>query len=132
VADEQAAAALPHGYPFRLLDRVGGGAVEVLVAGNAAQLRGAAELPPFLAVEVMAQAALVTLASTAASDDSPSGGLLAGVESVVVHAPLRAGDRLRAHATLLVRMGALVKVRCELRRGAELVVEGGLLLALSS
>ena len=128
---------LPHGYPFRLLDRVADGSVVVLVAANAAQLRGASELPPMLAVEVMAQAALVVLASAGGefsdaerAGEAPRVGLLAGIDSAVFHAPLRAGDRVRAQAALLGRMGPIVKVRCELRRDDELVAEAGLLLAL--
>ena len=122
---------LPHAYPFRLVDRLADGGVGVVVTADAAQLRGGAELPVMLAVEVMAQAALVVLApADAGAGEAPSGGLLAGLDEVSFHAPLVAGDGLRASATVLARMGALVKVRCELRRGDELVVEGGLLLAL--
>jgi 3-hydroxymyristoyl/3-hydroxydecanoyl-(acyl carrier protein) dehydratase len=85
-----------------------------------------------LAVEVMAQAALLVLGSAVDGDEAAGGGLLAGLDTVTLHAPLRPGDRLRAQAELLARMGPLVKVRCALRRGEALVVEGSLLLALGT
>jgi len=124
---------LPHEYPFRLLDRRADGTVVVMVAGNAAQLRGADELPAFLAVELLAQSALFALVEPSGErDPSDRGlGLLAGVQDVQFHSPLRPGDRLSVAATLLARLGALSKVRAELRRGDELVVEGELLLAMA-
>jgi 3-hydroxyacyl-[acyl-carrier-protein] dehydratase len=124
---------LPHEYPFRLLDRHADGTVAVLVTGNAAQLRGADELPAFLAVELLAQSALLALGESAGDTATSGGGLglLAGVQEVQFHAPLRPGDRLSVHATVLARLGALSKVRAELRRGDELVVEGELLLAMA-
>ncbi len=124
---------LPHEYPFRLLDRRADGTVVVLVSGNAAQVRGADELPAFLAVEVLAQSALFALVEPSGERDSSHRrlGLLAGVQDVRFHAPLRPGDRVSVAATLLARLGALSKVRAELRRGDELVVEGELLLAMA-
>jgi 3-hydroxyacyl-[acyl-carrier-protein] dehydratase len=124
---------LPHEYPFRLLDRRADGTAVVLVSGNAAQLRGADELPAFLAVEVLAQSALFALVEPSGEHESTRGGLglLAGVQDVQFHAPLRPGDRVSVAATLLARLGALSKVRAELRRGDELVVEGELLLAMA-
>ena len=124
---------LPHEYPFRLLDRRADGTVVVLVTGNAVQLRGAHELPSFLAVELLAQSTLFALAAPDAETPPQGGGLgmLAGVQDVQFHAPLRVGDRLDAAATLIARLGPLSKVRAELRRGDEVVVEGELLLAMT-
>ncbi len=123
---------LPHAYPFRLLDRRADGMVGVLISGNASQLRGAAELPAFLAVEVMAQSALVALPEPASGDAPKEGGLglLAGVRDVLFHAPLRPGDVLTAGATLVARLGPLLKIRAELRRDDSVVAEGELLLAM--
>ncbi len=122
---------LPHAYPFRLLDRRADGSVGVLISSNAAQLRGTVELPAFLAVEVLAQSALVALAGPGEDAASAGGlGLLAGVQEVRFHAPLRPGDVVAARAALLGRLGPLLKVRVELRRSDELVVEGELLLAM--
>ena len=128
---------LPHAYPFRLLDRRADGTVVLLVSANASQLRGAEALPAFLAVETLAQAALLALPGAAgdaagggAAAAAPTGGLLAGLESVRFHDALRPGDRLLASATLLARLGRLIKVRAELRRDEQVVVEGELLLAV--
>jgi predicted hotdog family 3-hydroxylacyl-ACP dehydratase len=121
----------PHAYPFRLLDPAPDGGVGVLVTANAAQVRGAGALPAFLAVEVMAQAALVALPAPDQATDAPRGGLLAGVEAVRLLVPLRAGDRLVARAAVLARLGPLIKVRAELLRGAEVVADAQLLIALT-
>jgi 3-hydroxyacyl-[acyl-carrier-protein] dehydratase len=123
---------LPHAYPFRLLDRRADGTVGVLVSGNAAQLRGAPALPAFLAVEVLAQTALMALPEAASGGAPKAGGLglLAGVQEVQFHSPLRPGDVLTAGATLVARLGPLLKVRAELRRDDTLVAEGELLLAM--
>ena len=125
---------LPHGFPFRLVDRGDAAAgLPLLWTVNGALDRGAGELPPTLAIEMMAQAALVLLAregGAGAAGESAGAGLLAGVEGVVFHAPLRPGDRLEAHATLAGRFGRLVKVRTRLEREGAAVVEGELLLAL--
>jgi 3-hydroxymyristoyl/3-hydroxydecanoyl-(acyl carrier protein) dehydratase len=105
--------------------------VRIEITTNAAALRGAAELPPMLAVEMLAQAALVALPGPPeAGGDGPRQGLLAGVENVCWHGPLRPGDQLQVSAALLGRLGTLVKARVELRRGTETVVEAELLLAL--
>jgi len=123
---------LPHAYPFRLLDRRADGTVAVWISGNAAQLRGADELPPFLAVEVLAQSALVALREpmSSAAPKEPGLGLLAGIQDVQFHAPLRPGDVLTVAATLVARLGPLLKIRAELRRDDAIVVEGELLLAM--
>lgn len=126
---------LPHGYPFLLLDRGpdGGaskGEIEVLVSANAALLRGASGLPPFLALEVMAQAALMALPASGGAASAARGGMLAGVESVTLQRPLRAGDRALVRAVVVGRLGPVVKVRAELRCDDETIAEGELLLVL--
>jgi 3-hydroxymyristoyl/3-hydroxydecanoyl-(acyl carrier protein) dehydratase len=114
-----------------LLDRRGDGTVVLSITSGASWLRGAGELPATLAVEALAQAAIAALAPAQGddADRGASGGVLAGIDSVRFHAALVAGDRLEARATLLGRLGALVKVHAELRRGDVIVVEGDLLLA---
>ena len=122
---------LPHAYPFRLVEASADGTVTVLVTLNAAWSRGGAELPRFLAVEALAQSAILALAGTGETPGASRGGLLAGLDDVRFALPLRAGDRLEARATLLGRLGPLVKVRGELRRDGEVAVEADLLLALT-
>jgi 3-hydroxymyristoyl/3-hydroxydecanoyl-(acyl carrier protein) dehydratase len=123
---------MPHAYPFRLLERGPGddGALPLRWTVNGALDRGLGAMPPVLAVEMLAQAALVLLGG-AGDAGGGGGGLLAGVEEVAFHAPLRAGDRLEAHATVTGRFGRLVKARAWIARGGDTVVEGELLLALS-
>ena len=131
---------LPHGYPFRFVEGTGPGAVaHVLVTRNGATLRGGDALPPFLLVEMMAQAALLVLPQSS-GDDAPSAasgthrpraGVLAGVEAVRFEEPVRAGDRLQATATLRGRLGGVIKAAVELRRGEQVVAAGDLLLALA-
>ena len=58
------------------------------------------------------------------------GGMLAGVESLTVRRPLRAGDHALARASVVGRLGALVKVRAELVCDDETIAEGELLLVL--
>ena len=122
---------LPHAYPFRLVEGRADGSVWVLVTIDAAWSRGVAELPRFLAVEALAQSAILALAGSGEAPGAARGGLLAGLDDVRFVLPLMAGDRLEARATLLGRLGPLVKVRGELRRDGEIAVEADLLLALT-
>lgn len=123
---------LPHAYPFRLVDRAGDGAGQPVAwtVGGALD-RGAGAAPAMLAVEMMAQAALVLLARGGSGEGPGEGaGLLAGVDALVLHATIGAGDRLEAHAEVAGRFGRLVKVRARLTRDGAAVAEGDLLLAL--
>ena len=150
---------LPHAFPFRLVDRAADGPAQptaslplgrqedVALAASrrrgslplawtvdGALDRGAGVAPAMLAVEMMAQAALVLLARDGGggggegAGDGP--GMLAGVDGLVFHATLGAGDRLEAHADVAGRFGRLVKVRARLTREGAVVAEGDLLLAL--
>jgi 3-hydroxymyristoyl/3-hydroxydecanoyl-(acyl carrier protein) dehydratase len=127
---------LPHAYPFLLVDGQAAEAPTLRWTGGGALARGTGEAPPFLVVEMMAQAILLVLAGegTAGEDDSPTekarGGLLAGVEEVSLLAPLRPGDEVTAEATVLGRFGRLLKARTRLLRAGEPIAEGTLLLAL--
>ena len=136
---------LPHAYPFRLVERASGPFDPPALAWtvNGALARGAAELPPMLALEMMAQSALVALpgasegaepGSGAAAGGPPRRGLLAGLDGVRFLGPVRPGDVLRARAELVGRFGRLYKARVLLSRvvaaGDETVAEGELLLAL--
>ena len=138
---------LPHAYPFRLVERAAGPTGEPLLAWtvDAALGRGAAAMPAVLALEMMAQSALLALPPP---EDLPVGageppmGLLAGADAVRFSAPVAPGDRLVARAELVGRFGRLVKARVTLSRlapggagaagtePAETVAEGELLLAL--
>jgi 3-hydroxymyristoyl/3-hydroxydecanoyl-(acyl carrier protein) dehydratase len=130
---------LPHAYPFRLVERADGPRGPVLgwTAGGAYG-RGGDPMPVTLAVEMMAQAALLALpaassgSAPAAADQPPRRGLLAGLDGVRFHLPVVPGDSLEARAELAGAFGRLVKARVMLLRSgsAEVVAEGELLLAL--
>jgi hypothetical protein len=87
----------------------------------AAQDRLASELQPnlplSLALEMMAQVALVVLTRDPDRDGPPM-GLLAGISEARVHGASRvtAGDRLVGTATLKGRFGRAVKVLCRIDR----------------
>ena len=147
---------LPHAFPFRLVDRADDGPGQptaslplgrqedpALAASRrrgslplawtvgGALDRGAGAAPAMLPVEMMAQAALVLLTRDGSGEgEGERVGLLAGVDGVVFHATLAAGDRLEAHADVAGRFGRLVKVRARLTRDGAVVAEGDLLLAL--
>lgn len=115
---------LPHAFPFRLAERVDGGAVEVCLTANAVWSRGAEFAGPLL-VEAMAQAAMLILRS----GDEPRRGLLAGIDAAEFPTPVGPGDRLRATARLVGMLGGLVKLEAELERDGAVVARAGLLLA---
>ena len=137
---------LPHAYPFSLVERASGPFDSPTLAWtvNGALARGGADMPPMLALEMMAQSALVALPAGAGAGGEPGSGevaggpprrgLLAGLDGVRFFAPVRPGDVLRARAELVGRFGRLYKARVLLSRvaaaGDETVAEGELLLAL--
>jgi 3-hydroxymyristoyl/3-hydroxydecanoyl-(acyl carrier protein) dehydratase len=118
---------LPHTYPFRLADRVDGDAVEVCLTADALWSQGAEIAGPLL-VEAMAQAAMLLLASP----QERQNGLLAGIDEAQFLAPVAPGDRLRATARLVGRLGGLVKLEATLERDGTVVARSGLLLASTS
>lgn len=118
---------LPHAYPFRLAERVGEGAVEVCLTADSLWSRGQAIAAPLL-IEAMAQAAMLLVASP----EERSQGLLAGIDEAQFLLAVGPGDRLRARATLVGRLGGLVKIETTLERDGEIVARAGLLLATTS
>ena len=130
---------LPHAFPFRLFDPlpaspdVATGELELRLSAAAAGLRDG-PWPPMLAVEALAQAAMVILARPQAT--APR-AYLAGLESIhfdlrLVTRPLLAGDLLRVSAEEKGSFGRLLKVGGELRRSDGPLVRGDLLLALAA
>ncbi len=129
---------LPHAFPFRFISSLRSGRPETaLSAGDALPWRGRPEgpFPLSLALEMMAQAALATLAGDRGAGEEGRTAHLAGVNGArllaPLEAPIEAGDRLSARAELAGRFGALVKVTCALERDDETVAEAELLLALA-
>lgn len=117
---------LPHEYPFRLTERLDGDRVGVRVSSGAAWMRGAGPLPAVLAIEILAQAAILLLPSLSGAGK----GLLAGVDHAEWLAPPTAGDSLEARIEVEGKFGALVKVRGKLiAASGETVASASLLLA---
>jgi 3-hydroxymyristoyl/3-hydroxydecanoyl-(acyl carrier protein) dehydratase len=126
---------LPHRYPFELVDTDrghndgAGGRIRVRLTADGGVHR-AEPYPPVLAIEVLAQAAARLLGG-----DRPKAGRLAGLDGVrflplLADRPLQPGDVLEAAVEAGGGFGTLLKVRGELRRDGEPVVEGELILLL--
>lgn len=80
-------------------------------------LRGGAEELPFgIALEILAQGALVAFADPADADGPGpvARGLLAGIDEAELHAPIVPGDELRIEVEVLGRFGPLLKARASL------------------
>jgi 3-hydroxyacyl-[acyl-carrier-protein] dehydratase len=101
---------LPHAYPFRLVEKRGE-EVRVVVSADAHWSRGGA-LPAVLALEILAQAALVQLGG----EGDGGRGLLAGVDGAEFRGRLRPGDRLVARTRVAGGFGRMVKVAATLER----------------
>jgi 3-hydroxymyristoyl/3-hydroxydecanoyl-(acyl carrier protein) dehydratase len=139
---------LPHAFPFRFVageragDGTASGVTQLAWTGGATYGRDGGDAPATLLVEMMAQAVLAALPASKGDDAAagpaggqatrPALGLLAGLDSVQFHAPVRAGDRLEGTAELVGGFGRLIKARVVLRRVGETaaVAEGDLLLAM--
>jgi 3-hydroxymyristoyl/3-hydroxydecanoyl-(acyl carrier protein) dehydratase len=102
---------LPHGYPFRFVDRsversgAAGGKVTALVSAGGRVASGG-PLPAGLVAELMAQAALLL---SGAGPDPVRGVVLAGLSDVHVERAPEAGDALTVRVALSGRMGPVVK-----------------------
>jgi hypothetical protein len=125
---------LPHAFPFRLVEGGRADRVDVRVTGDAAIMRGEPTASPALAVEILAQAALLLLGEQAGGEAGAGAVYLAGVDGAECPAPLVAGERLAAGARIVGRFGGMVKVEAWLEReaGAEAgpVARAGLLLVV--
>lgn len=126
--------ALPHAYPFRLVEPLGGDACRSAPTatpslGSGLPRQPGGDYPLSLAVEVMAQAVLaVPPAELASGGADPANARLAGIEQARLLAAIAPADRLEAHAEVAGRFGPAAKVRCRLERDGEPVAEATLLL----
>jgi 3-hydroxymyristoyl/3-hydroxydecanoyl-(acyl carrier protein) dehydratase len=104
---------LPHGYPFRLLDRVlgveaGGGAVAVRgVTHDDPLVDEGGTLPAALLAEALAQCAGLAISVTMPD----ARGVLARIDRFRSRGPLRAAVELRMKVRIVRVFGAVVKVR---------------------
>ncbi|MEO1085074.1 MAG: hypothetical protein AAFY88_12605 [Acidobacteriota bacterium] len=133
---------LPQKFPFAFLDREGDeDGVPVLLTATGRAGRGR-PLAQGLALEILAQAALVQLLRPSADDDpatapgaeAPRGNPAIGgfddvhyAETWARHPPLP-GEELRARTELLGRFGPMLKVRAQLFRDGVEILSATLLL----
>jgi len=125
---------LPQRHPFRLVDRQEGDAVVVALSADATLLRGL-DASLTLAVEILAQAALLLQSSAATGGGAPATGsaaFLGGVDEARLLLPLAPGDRLLAYSTVVGRLAGMIKLSTWLERRGERVAEASLLLVVPS
>ncbi len=117
------AEALPHRYPFRIIDRTDG-QVAVLASTNASRWNSAS--PSWLA-EAMAQAAALLLTPQALAE-RPLEFRLAGLESLAWHLPPEAGMVLEFVVRETRWVGPVLRVVMEVEAEGKVRGSGGLLL----
>jgi 3-hydroxymyristoyl/3-hydroxydecanoyl-(acyl carrier protein) dehydratase len=136
-----------HGFPLRLVDRVAARAADAatVICGPAAdgfmqtdRTDPAVPWPGTLVIEAMAQAARAIVGVGDPGHGDPGGGvpgLLAAIDDLRLHAPVRVGDRLAITARIVAAHGRLVRVACQARvvDGAGTpVAEGELTLSMGT
>jgi len=116
---------LPHVFPFRFVETTleplsadGAGSVRVVVSTDARALRGLEALPLPVAVEMMAQAALLLQGG---DPEVGRSGFLAALGRVRLRGVVRPGDELVARVRITARLGPLVRFSARLERGRRLV-----------
>ena len=122
--------ALPHAYPFRIVDTVlsrpdppgSRGRVSVRVTGNARTAMGEGWHSPLLYVEAIAQAALLL---SGRDPELGRRGFLAGIEGFTFTRLPRAGDALEVDVVVTGRFGPAVKFTGEVVSGGETVAKAG-------
>ena len=138
---EQIKSAIPHRYPFLLVDRI----IEVsedftravgikAVSGNEPFFQGhfpqKAIMPGVLIIEALAQTGAAALMSNPAYKGKM--GLLAGVDGFRFRRPVVPGDVLRLEVTLEKMRGPLGKIKGRATVAGQLVAEGEIIFALVS
>ncbi len=103
---------LPHGYPFRFVDRTlvrtgpASGRVRALVTAGGRAVDGGRGSAPFSLVEMVAQAALLL---EGGDPEIGRSGFLAGLSDFVVQRLPLPGDSLEVDVTLAARLGPVVR-----------------------
>lgn len=125
--------ALPHGYPFRLVERVlrgpkpevFEGVVETRVSANGRAAMGEGWFSPVLLAEAVAQAALLL---EGGDPDVSRRGLLAGLDGFELQRSPRAGETLRIEVRLAGRFGSVAKFDGRVTCGGESIARGSVLV----
>lgn len=118
---------LPHGFPFRLVDRRAGERARVLLSANDFWSRGSEARGLALWVEAMAQAAALLLQQPG---EEPGGELsLAGIEGARLERLPRPGDEVTIEVCLEARFGKVTRVAARIADGRGDVARATLLLA---
>ena len=123
---------LPHGFPFRWIDRAADGSARVLVTANSTWLRGDTPVPTAFLAELVAQAAAVLLAVPGESVEAQGGAAgqrwLAGIDRLELRRPARAGDLLEIAVVGGRRFGNAMRVEGIVSAEGAVVAEVVLLL----
>jgi len=123
---------LPHGFPFRLLDRILMQDPGRWVAGTKRiahfdpLLDEDGQLPPVLLAEVMAQVAGLAVSGMGA--ESAEIGILTRIDRFRCRPPIMAGDDLLVVARVVRRFGGSVRVRAMVRVDGRRRAAGELML----
>lgn len=135
--------ALPHRYPFLLVDRVlelsdDGTRIVALknVSANEPFFQGHFPdepiMPGVLIIEALAQAGGILVARTQRSAvGGATLGVLAGVDGFRFRRPVRPGDALRLEVTLAKMRGPVGKLACRATVEGQLVAAGEITFALA-
>lgn len=120
-------APLPHVFPFRFVDTVaeplssdGVGAVRAVVTSNARAQQGLPLLSLPVAVEMMAQSALLLQGG---DPEVGRRGFLAGVDRARIRGAIRPGDELVVRIRIAARFGPLVRFSARMMRGPKVVAQ---------
>ena len=133
------AAAFPHAYPFRFVDRVSQGAganfsegrVRIRVTGNARAAMGESWQTGLLYPEAIAQAALLLQGG---DPEAGRRGFLAGITGLSIERAPHAGETLEVTVRLRGRFGAMLRFDGEVfavdpaAENGELVARGSVLV----
>jgi len=126
-------AALPHGYPFRFVDRIveerdeafTRGRVELLVTAGQRAASGGAWPSRFLLAEAVAQSALLLQGG---DPEIGRSGFLAGLEGFEFSRDPMPGERLTVNVALSARFGKMLKFSGVVTSGDEPVARGVVLV----
>ncbi len=118
-------APLPHVFPFRFVETIvdplspgGEGSVRAVVSADARSTQRLSTLPIPVAVEMMAQSALLLQGGDPAVGRK---GFLVGLNRVRLRGVVRPGDELEIKVKIAGRFGPMVRFSARMLRGSKVV-----------